>query len=147
MAEKKLSARQIRFVEFYCSGIPATEAYIKAGYKGDPQKNAWIIQENSGVREAIDEKLNVFINNVDDKIKQSANDALDKALLLMTTAESEMVRLRASQDILDRAGLKALDRFTGKLEHRGEIALIDGSGNISTDDESPLDDETDNDKP
>jgi len=138
MAEKKLTAQQVRFVEFYCRGKSAMEAYRLAGYTGDPHKQAWQIKANQGVQEAIDEKLNAFVKNVDDMIKQSAEDAFNNEIHLMATAESEMVRLRASQDVLDRAGLKATDKFDGKIRHEGGIPYIDASGKQIDNDESPI---------
>jgi len=147
MAEKKLTAQQVRFVEFYCRGKSAMEAYRLAGYTGDPHKQAWQIKANQGVQEAIDEKLNAFVKNVDDMIKQSAEDAFNNEIHLMTTAESEMVRLRASQDVLDRAGLKVTDKLDANIKQSGEIMLIDASGKISQDDESPLEENEDNNKP
>lgn len=104
--KKKLSSRQIRFIEYYCSGMSAMEAYRQAGYEGDPNQNAWKIHGKSGVREAINEKMNEFITSVNDAIKQTAMQAFEIEKNLMLTAENEFARIKASQDIMDRAGLK-----------------------------------------
>lgn len=91
--------------------MSACEAYRKAGYEGAPQKNAWIIQENSGVRHAIDEKLGKFVKSVEDAIRQTAMQAFETEKDLMLNAENEFARIKASQDILDRAGLKSADKL------------------------------------
>jgi phage terminase small subunit len=117
----RLSPREFRFVEYYSSGkMTAKEAYLKAGYKNTlSTTSASQLLQKPRIRQAIDDRLAEFRKTMEDKIIGNAEDALDNELFLMTSAESEMVRLRASQDVLDRAGFKAKD----KVEHSGSVDL------------------------
>ena len=52
----------------------------------------------------------MFVKSVRDKIKQSTEEAFEKQLSLMRSAEHDFVQLNASKEILDRAGLKPPDK-------------------------------------
>lgn len=121
---KKLSPRQIRFIEFYCSGMSATEAYRKAGFGikiENYHTHASQLMAKSSIREAINEKMNEFVTSVEDAIKQTAMQAFETEKGLMLTAENEFARIKASQDILDRAGLKPTDKVDQK--HSGSVRI------------------------
>ena len=97
------------------------EAYKRAGYKGNARGHAWNIVDNSGIRQAIDEKLTKITKSVEDAIKQTAMQAFETEKDLMLTAENEFARIKASQDILDRAGLKPMDKL--EQRHSGNIKI------------------------
>ena len=53
---RPLNPRQLKFVELYLKGLSATEAYVKAGYKGkgrSAENGASQLLGNIGVKEAI----------------------------------------------------------------------------------------------
>jgi hypothetical protein len=112
-------------VGFYCSGMSAKDAYLKAGYKTSKldyaYRNASEILRNPDIRQAIDEQLDDFTKNVADKIKQSTEEAFEKLLSLMRGAENEFVQFNVGKDILDRAGLKPTDKLEQK--HSGNIKI------------------------
>jgi N-methylhydantoinase A/oxoprolinase/acetone carboxylase beta subunit len=92
--------------------MSAAEAYRRSGFESKVEncrQNAFQLITKSYIREAIDEKLNEFTKSVADKIKQSTDEAFEKQLSLMRSADNEFVQLNASKDILDRGGLKPGD--------------------------------------
>lgn len=122
--KKKLSPRQIRFIEFYCSGMSATEAYRRAGFDSSEENcrfHASQLITKSHIREAIDNKMNEFVKSVEDAIKQTAMQAFETEKNLMLTAENEFVRHNASKDILDRAGLKPTEKVD--QSHSGTVQI------------------------
>jgi len=122
MAEKKLTAQQVRFVEFYCSGMTAKDAYIKAGFKAKSdssiRKQASQLVTNSNIRSAIDERLNEIKQNIDDQIKLATDDALSTMRNLLTSS-MDFARFQAAKYLLDTAGHKAPE----KHEHSGSLEL------------------------
>lgn len=122
MAEKKLTAQQVRFVEFYCSGMTAKDAYIKAGYKNKSDDavrvSASQLLTNPNIRTTIDERLNEIKQSVDDQIKLATDDALSTMRNLLTS-EMDFARFQAAKYLLDTAGHKVEDKISikGELSH------------------------------
>ncbi|MEK9769026.1 MAG: terminase small subunit [Betaproteobacteria bacterium] len=97
-----MTEKQDKFIETYVATGNATQAAIAAGYsektaraKGYQLKN----QLHSKIQEEVQK-------SIADKIPSSLKWLSD----LAENAESESVRLGAIKDILDRAGLKPVDK-------------------------------------
>ena len=97
-----MSVMQDKFVESYCLTGNATKAAIMAGYS-----------ENSAKQKGYELK-NKFASEIAERTGKLISDMLPGALsqlrFLMEEATSESVKLGAIKDILDRAGLKPIDR-------------------------------------
>ena len=98
-----MSPMQEKFIDEYCESGNATQAAIAAGYSG---KTA---------RQKGHELKNMYAGNIQEQIKRSLQDRIPAGLNWLTTlaesAESESVRLGAVKDLLDRAGLKPVERI------------------------------------
>ena len=101
--------KQSAFIEGYCQTGNATKAAIQAGYSEATAK-----QQGHTLK-------NKFAKEIEQRIKKMVQDAVPAAMsqisALAQTATSEQVRLAASKDILDRAGLKPADRIEQKISH------------------------------
>jgi len=97
-----MSDKMERFVEFYSLTGNATKAAIHAGYS---EKTA----KQQGYR-----LKNQLQNQIEDEVKkvlvQKVPAALNWVTNLAESAQSESVRLGAIKDILDRAGMKPVER-------------------------------------
>ena len=101
--------KQEAFIESYCQTGNATKAAIQAGYSQATSKQQGHVLKNK------------FAKEIEQRIKKMVQDAVPAALnqisILAQTATSEQVRLNASKDILDRAGLKPADRVEQRISH------------------------------
>ena len=101
--------KQVAFIESYCQTGNATKAAIQAGYSEATAK-----QQGHTLK-------NRFSMEIEKRIKKMVQDSIPAALnqisALAQTATSEQVRLNASKDILDRAGLKPADRIEQRISH------------------------------
>ena len=98
-----MTERQDRFIEHYSLTGNATQSAIEAGYSEKTAKQkGYELKKN--LRHEINEQTQKVLA---DKIPASLN-VLSK---LAEGAESESVRLGAVKDILDRAGLKPVERI------------------------------------
>ena len=71
-------------------------------------------------------KNDEFINEYTVSLKNSMKDVAAKAFnteIKLLSARSEMVRLMAAKDILDRAGFKADEKLT--LESTAKVVIVD----------------------
>ena len=97
------------FVEAYCQTGNASKSAIQAGYS------------EATAKQKGHELKNQFKNEIEDRIKKMVQDSIPAALsqisALAQTATSEQVRLNASKDILDRAGLKPAERIEQSISH------------------------------
>ena len=111
------------FIDLYCSGtVSATEAYKLCGYSAKTAgNNVWHFMKKYGIREIIEERLADSTKEVDDQIKMKSQDAFDVEYRIMTTGENEFARLKASQDIMDRAGLKPKEKIDQNI--RGTVRI------------------------
>ena len=111
----KLTDMQAAFVDaFVSNGGDRVEAAIEAGYsKQTARQQAYELLAKSHVMAAIMERTMT-------ELACHAPKAVQR-LQSLTGARSEYVALQASQDILDRLGLKAAER----IDHRvsGEISV------------------------
>ena len=101
--------KQEAFIESYCQTGNATKAAIQAGYSQATAKQQGHVLKNK------------FAKEIEQRIKKMVQDSVPAALnqisILAQTATSEQVRLNASKDILDRAGLKPADRVEQRISH------------------------------
>ena len=101
--------KQEAFIESYCQTGNATKAALQAGYSEAGAK-----QQGHALKKK-------FAKEIEQRIKKMVQDSVPAALnqisILAQTATSEQVRLNASKDILDRAGMKPADRVEQKISH------------------------------
>ena len=97
-----MTERQDKFIEHYSLTGNATQSAIEAGYSEKTAKQKGYELKKNLRHEINDQTQKVLA----DKIPASLN-VLSK---LAEGAESESVRLGAVKDILDRAGLKPIER-------------------------------------
>ena len=101
--------KQAAFVEAYCQTGNATKSAIQAGYS------------EATAKQKGHELKNQFKREIEERIKKMVQDSIPAALnqisQLAQTATSEQVRLNASKDILDRAGLKPAERVEQRISH------------------------------
>jgi len=93
---------QAQFVEFFCLTGNATKAATMAGYS---EKTAYVKGcqlKKQFAREIAEQTQQMIVDSIPGALSQLKN--------LAESAQSESVRLGAVKDILDRAGLKPVDR-------------------------------------
>ena len=98
-----MTDRQDKFVQFYAETGNATKAALHAGYSGKTAK-----QQGHQLKE----QLRPLIA---EKTKQVLADKVPNMLNLLTTiaetSTSDTARISAIKDLLDRAGLKPIERI------------------------------------
>ena len=122
--------KQVAFIEAYCQTGNATKSAVQAGYSEHTAK-----QKEHALK-------NQFKRDIEDQIKKMVQDAIPAALnqisILAQTATSEQVRLNASKDILDRAGLRPAEKIEQVISHddksvdelRRELEALTGSTEV-----------------
>jgi hypothetical protein len=96
------TSMQEKFVEYYCLTGNATQAAIEAGYS---EKNAR--QQGYRLKESLEDEIRIQTQ----KVLQGHIPLSIKYLSeLAESSDSDSVRLGAIKDILDRAGLKPVER-------------------------------------
>ena len=122
--------KQEAFIESYCQTGNATKAALQAGYSEAGAKQQGHVLKKK------------FAKEIEQRIKKMVQDSVPAALnqisILAQTATSEQVRLNASKDILDRAGMKPADRVEQKISHddksldelRRELEALTGTTEI-----------------
>jgi len=93
---------QAQFVEFFCLTGNATKSATMAGYS---EKTAYVKGcqlKKQFAREIAEQTQQMIVDSIPGALSQLKN--------LAESAQSESVRLGAVKDILDRAGLKPVDR-------------------------------------
>ena len=100
---KVVTERQEKFIEYYSLTGNAAKAAVEAGYSEKTAKQKGYELKNL-LREEINDQTQKVLA---DKVPVTLN-ILSK---LAEEAESESVRLGAVKDILDRAGLKPVERI------------------------------------
>ena len=98
-----MTERQDKFIEHYSLTGNATDSAIKAGYSEKTAKQKGYELKNL-LREQINDQTQKVLA---DKIPSSLHFLSE----LAEKAESESVRLGAIKDLLDRAGLKPVERI------------------------------------
>jgi hypothetical protein len=97
-----MSDKMERFVEFYSLSGNATQAAINAGYSEKTAK-----QQGYKLKHQLQDQIEEQVKKV---LVQKIPAALNWVSDLAESAQSEAVRLGAIKDILDRAGMKPVDR-------------------------------------
>ena len=96
------TSMQEKFIEHYCVTGNATQAAIDAGYSEKTAK-----QKGYELKGTLDEEIRIQTQKVlSDHIPASIKYLSE----LAESSESDSVRLGAIKDILDRAGLKPVER-------------------------------------
>ena len=94
--------KQDKFIEHYCRTGNATQSAIHAGYS---EKGA--VQAGHRLKKQ-------FNDQIQERVKRMVQDMVPISLSaiksLIEQGDSESVRLAAAKDILDRSGLKPVDR-------------------------------------
>ena len=98
-----MTLRQQKFIEHYAQIGNATQSAIAAGYSETTSKQKG------------HELKNFFRNEIQEATQKLLADKIPENLQILTelarNATSETVRLSAVRDILDRAGLKPIERI------------------------------------
>ena len=97
-----MTERQDKFVENYSKTGNATQSAIEAGYSEKTAKQKGYELKNLLRKEINEQTQKVLAANVPTSIKWLSE--------LAKSSESDSVRLGAIKDILDRAGLKPVER-------------------------------------
>ena len=93
---------QVQFVEFFCLTGNATKSATMAGYS---EKTAYVKGcqlKKQFAREIAEQTQQMIVDSIPGALSQLKN--------LAESAQSESVRLGAVKDILDRAGLKPVEK-------------------------------------
>ena len=109
--------RSEMFIEYYCNTGNATQAAIIAGYSEKTAKQKGY------------ELKNKFGKEIDERNKKLMRELVPSSLAalrhLVSDAESEAVRLGAVKDVLDRSGMKPVDKVeTTTIEQKSTDELL-----------------------
>jgi shikimate kinase len=120
-----LSSKQLKFAIEYAKSSNATESAILAGYSKETAK-----QQGSRLLTNVAVSQYILLQNtkMEEIFKQEAKNSLHAIILIRdNTRTSDTVRLRACQDILDRAGYGATAKVAGKFDHAhsGNMTMTD----------------------
>jgi transposase len=113
-----LSVRQEEALSLLLTGLPAAEVAQRLGtspsvvyrWMKEPQFAAALEQAKDQLRQRV-------MDVVGNRLAEEAPRSLDTVVALRDGARSERTRLAAAQDILDRAGFKAVERVHQLHEH------------------------------
>ena len=118
--EKKLTAKQQKFVEVYVkNGGDHKNAALEAGYS-----EATALEQGCKLRKILSAQI---FERSKQQIGYMVPNALSNINTLVGSSTNEMVKLKASTDILDRAGFKPVERVedvTAKSEGADIIKLL-----------------------
>ena len=98
-----MTERQDKFIDIYSKTGTATQSAIEAGYSEKPAKQKGYELKNLLRKEINEQTQKVLADHVPSSIKWLSE--------LAETSESDSVRLGAIKDLLDRAGLKPVERI------------------------------------
>ena len=98
-----MTERQEKFVEYYSLTGNASKAAVEAGYSQKTSK-----QKGYELKKLLSDEIHIQTQKIlQDKVPASIHWLTE----LAQNAESESVRLGAIKDLLDRAGLKPVERI------------------------------------
>jgi len=100
---KVMTERQDKFIDIYSKTGNATKSAIEAGYSQKTAKQKGYELKNLLRKEINEQTQKVLADHVPSSIKWLSELARD--------SESDSVRLGAIKDLLDRAGLKPIERI------------------------------------
>jgi len=98
-----MTERQDKFIDIYSKTGNATKSAIEAGYSQKTAKQKGYELKNLLRKEINEQTQKVLADHVPSSIKWLSE--------LAETSESDSVRLGAIKDLLDRAGLKPVERI------------------------------------
>ena len=94
---------QEKFIQNYCQTGDATQSAMDAGYSKKTSK-----QQGYYLKKQFSSEISEIINR---DIRGHLPVALNAVMRLVECAESEAVRLSAAKDIMDRGGLKPVEKI------------------------------------
>jgi len=94
---------QEKFIENYCRTGNATQSAIDSGYSKKTAR-----QKGYTLKKQFSNEISEIINK---DISSHLPIALNAVIHLIESAESEAVKLSAAKDIMDRGGLKPVERI------------------------------------
>jgi len=116
LAAEKLTDKQRGFVDnLFIPGMTHEQAAINAGYA---QRSASVQASRNLKVPAVQEYLNTCVQEA---IQSNSIRAINAVADLSNNARSAYVRLQASQDILDRAGHRPIEKSA--IAHKGEMTV------------------------
>ena len=98
-----MTERQDKFIDIYSKTGNATQSAIEAGYSEKTAKQKGYALKNLLRKEINEQTQKVLADHVPSSIKWLSE--------LAETSESDSVRLGAIKDLLDRSGLKPVERI------------------------------------
>jgi phage terminase small subunit len=105
MAHRKINTQQQLFIDNYCVHGNAAKAATAAGY-ADPKQRGYELRKR-------------YAREISDAIKDNIGDLMPDLLKVMTKIAIEepspALRLKACQDLMDRAGYKPVDRVESEV--------------------------------
>lgn len=118
------------FLRMLAQGMRSSEAAQYLGrnretlikWARDPEFAARLKELNSEAFAEIDAEIKVMATNTVKRITAASDEALDTVLELMREADSEVVRLKSAQDVLDR---NPETSKTHKVERKESVVHID----------------------
>jgi hypothetical protein len=126
-------AQQEIVLRLLASGIPIHEVAKQTKTSGitiakwfrNPEMAARLKELNEMVWADLDSQLKVRATKTFERIQEASDEALDKVLELMHSADSEVVQMRCAQDILDRdpdtSKTKKIEKTTKNLTLSAEF--------------------------
>lgn len=117
----ELNGKQLMFIAEYVKSSNATEAAIKAGYS---KKTAYSQGQRLLKNAEIQRKIESGRLDIKAMIAEEVVHSLRTVITLRDHAENETVRLKAAQDLLDRAGFKPTDKKEISGPNGGMLPMI-----------------------
>jgi len=108
-----LNVKQLKFIDNLFSGMSQKKAYIEAGYKSkSPDSDASHLARNPNVLAEIGERKKEINRRNDIRLSRISETALAEILgIVKNGTADDRVKLDAIKDILDRVGLKPVERL------------------------------------
>ena len=114
---RKLTSRQRALVDvMVAEGLPTAQAAVKVGYAEG--KSGYVTAHRALKQPHVQQYM---MQQIAEQLGVNATLAAAKVMSLASGAKSEYVQLQASQDILDRAGFKPIDR--SQVQVAGDIKV------------------------
>ena len=121
-----LTDRARRFAVLVHQGKTGREAYIEAGYSNPTRQNISRIRRSVAVRrhlETLERQEAEIRADLRGEFRAYAAEAYRRLKDLAENGRSELVRLRALRDILDRAGYRAADAQPAQSRYQPLIVV------------------------
>ena len=98
-----ITGKQEKFIESYCKSGNATQAALDAGYSEKPAR-----QQGHQLKKTVKSQIDTYVvDNMSDVIPENLSIVQE----LARNSPSDSVKLSAANSLLDRAGLKPIERI------------------------------------